>query len=385
MAKKFDSKIFNGEVFLRYLNRIPDTKKNKLLEAGVFRRNPELIASLGAQVGGNYIVRPLKGLIGGDPVNYDGKTDIPSDSTDTYKQGIVVVGRAKGFTEKDFSYDITGGVDFMGNVAEQLSKYWQNVDQDTLIKILNGIFKVTDFAKKHTYAINGEMGVTSLNSAIQKACGDNKNIFSVAIMHSTVATQLENKQLLEYLKYTDKNGVTSNLNMGTWNGRLVLIDDSMPAENVAATYALTTDTALDSSKTYYTKSGTKYTVVTSPDVANISTYYELTSAAKIKYTTYVLGEGAFEYEDVGAKVPVEMSRNPSVNGGEDTLYSRQRKVFAPFGFTFDISKIASDSPTAAELEAASAWKLVSNSTEDKTIDMKSIPIVAITSTADVEE
>lgn len=40
-------------------------------------------------------------------------------------------------------------------------------------------------------------------------------------------------------------------------------------------YELTTDTALNNSKTYYTKSGNKYTVVESPVVGSISTYYEL--------------------------------------------------------------------------------------------------------------
>ena len=39
-------------------------------------------------------------------------------------------------------------------------------------------------------------------------------------------------------------------------------------------YVKTTDTAVDSSKTYYTKSGDVYTAVVSPSTANIATYYE---------------------------------------------------------------------------------------------------------------
>ena len=53
-----------------------------------------------------------------------------------------------------------------------------------------------------------------------------KNIFKVAIMHSVVATHLENLNLLNYLKYTDANGVQRDLGLATWNGRLVLIDDN---------------------------------------------------------------------------------------------------------------------------------------------------------------
>lgn len=337
--KHFDSKTFNSEVFLKYLRRIPDIKKNELLKSGVLVRNPDLKSSLNEQVGGNYVVRPFKGRIGGKAVNYDGQTNIEANSTTTYKQGIVVVGRASAFTEKDFSFDITGGVDFMSNVAEQLAKFWEDLDQDTLISILKGIFGVEEFAKTHIYDAKGEIGATTINTAVQKACGDLKNAFSVAIMHSTVATQLENLEILEYAKYADKNGIERNITLATVNGKLVLIDDSMPFES-------------KSDDGEYTE-----------------------------YTTYILGSGAFEYEDVGVKVPVEMDRDPKVNGGEDTLYSRQRKVFAPAGFSFVIENIATDSPTDEELADSENWELITDAKGEKTYPVKAIPICAIKSRA----
>ena len=48
-----------------------------------------------------------------------------------------------------------------------------------------------------------------------------------------------------------------------------------------------------------------------------------------QYTTFIMGNGAISYEDIGAKVPYEMARDPKTNGGVDTLYMRQRKVFSP--------------------------------------------------------
>lgn len=337
--KYFDSKTFNSEVFLKYLRRIPDVKKNELLKSGVLVRNGDLKASLSEQVGGNYVVRPFKGRIGGNAVNYDGQTDITANSTTTYKQGIVVIGRASAFTEKDFSFDITG-VDFMSNVAEQLAKFWEDLDQDTLINILKGIFGVAEFAKTHVYDAKGEIGATTINTAVQKACGDLKNAFSVAIMHSTVATQLENLEILEYAKYADKNGIERNITLATVNGKLVLIDDSMPYE-----------TKNDGSNDY------------------------------VEYTSYILGAGAFEYEDVGVKVPVEMDRDPKVNGGEDTLYSRQRKVFAPAGFSFKIENIATDSPTDEELAESDNWEIVTDASGNTKYPVKAIPICAIKSRA----
>ena len=74
------------------------------------------------------------------------------------------------------------------------------------------------------------VGPTTLNTAIQQACGDHKQKFSLVICHSSVATHLENLNLLTYLKYTDANGIERDLGMATWNGRLVIIDDSMPVE-----------------------------------------------------------------------------------------------------------------------------------------------------------
>ena len=46
-------------------------------------------------------------------------------------------------------------------------------------------------------------------------------------------------------------------------------------KKVADTYELTKDVAIDATKTYYTKNGDNYIVVANPDVADISTYYEL--------------------------------------------------------------------------------------------------------------
>lgn len=336
----FDSKIFNPEVFRRYVEAVPRLKQNALLKAGVLRVRPELAGGLTEQVGGNYITIPMKGLIGGDALNYDGVTNITATTTDTFSQSMVVVGRAKAWVEKDFSYDITGE-DFMSNVASQVSAYWDEIDQDTLLSILKGVFSMTgagntEFVTNHTLDISGgegeaaKVGASTLNTAIQKATGDNKNIFTVAIMHSAVATSLENLNLLEYLKYTDANGVQRDLGLATWNGRTVLIDDNMPVSGG-------------------------------------------------KYTTYLLGQGAFDYCDIGAKVPYEMARDPFTNGGEDTLISRQRKLFAPHGISFTKKSMASLSPTNAELETASNWTLAANSAGTGTISHKSIPVARIIS------
>ena len=399
---QFDSKIFNGEVFQKYVDRVPNLKLNELLKSRAIVSRQDLAGAMADQVGGNYITTPLKGLISGSvPLNYDGVTNITSQTTQTFSHSRVVAGRAQAWTEKDFSYDITGGVDFMENVAQQVAEYWDEVDQATIVAILTGVFSMSDtegarFVATHTHDIttvtnqNGDVGFmdgTTVNTAIQKACGDHKSKFSLAIMHSAVATNLENLRILTYLLYNDENGMQRETGMATLNGKLVIVDDSMPVmeDQSTATFSITSDTAVAAGKTYYTRTGTSgnyvYTVVTNPVDSAIATYYEKTGAGDPIYVTYLFGDGAIEYTNCGAKVPAEMSRDPKTNGGQDTLYSRQRKCWSPYGISFiGINNISTLSPTDAELATGSNWELVNTGgTNKKYINLKAIPIARILS------
>jgi hypothetical protein len=341
---KFNSKSFNPQAFGEYISHIPQLKKNELVKSRALKGNSEIRAAFSSQSGTGYAIVPMYGLLGGDVLNYDGTTDITATTTNTYERGVVVVGRAQAWLESDFAEDITGGADFMDNVAAQVSEYFDGVDQSVLLSILEGIFAMTgkgnaDFVEKHTYDVtavgDGTIEPTSLNKAVQRACGDNKNKFAIAIMHSAVATNLENLNLLEYLKYTDKDGISRDLTLATWNGRAVLIDDDMPV---------------------------------------------IEEDGETTYTTYLLGAGAFDYEDIGAENAYEMYRNPVAGGGQDVLFVRQRKCFAPFGISYTKKNQATLSPTNAELKDGDNWELVNDGATEKTfIDHKSIPIARIIS------
>ncbi len=351
---KFNSKTFNPQAFAAYTSSIPQLKKNELIKSKALRGNSDIRGAFSAQTGTGYAIVPMYGLLGGDVLNYDGTTDIEAATTNTYERGVVVVGRAQAWLESDFAEDITGGAGFMDNVAMQVSQYFDGVDQTTILSILEGIFAMTgtankEFVDNHTYDVTSEgtgmIEPSSLNKAVQKACGDNKNKFTIAIMHSAVATNLENLNLLEYLKYTDKNGISRDLTLATWNGRAVLIDDSMPVTEVPA-------------KGSGENAVPGYTA----------------------YTTYLLGTGAFDYEDIGAENAYEMYRNPVAGGGQDVLFVRQRKCFAPYGISYTKASQATLSPTDAELKNGANWELVNDGAETKTyIDHKAIPIARIIS------
>lgn len=335
----FDSKHFNSEVFGKYLETVPRVKQNAFMKAGILRNRAELKTLLSDQVGGNYITVPMTGRIGGDALNYDGSTDITATGIETFTQGMIVVGRTKAWVERDFSFDITGK-DFMKEIADQVGDYWDDVDQATILSTLKGIFGVTTdgFSTKHTLDISAEtenkVGAATLNNALQQAAGANKKLFSLAIMHSAVATNLENLQLLSYWKETDANGMQKDVTLASWNGRAVMIDDDVPAEEG--------------------EDGTTY-------------------------TTYILGKNAFDYIDCGAKVPNEPDRDAKKNGGEDYLITRQRKVFAPRGFSFVQPSTPIISPTNAQLETAARWALVKDSAGTGYYPSQAIPFARIIS------
>ncbi len=353
---KFDSKSFNPQAFGAYVNRIPNVKKNELAKSGAVGTNEQAKAALSNQTGSLYARIPYFGRIDGSTSqNNDGGTDITSANTTTYEQGFVTASRMDSWTERSFSKNITAGVDFMDNVAQQIGEYKQEVKQSMLLSILEGVFSMKtsgstaaakaakEFVEKHTFDISAKtgeenkVGAVTLNKAVQQACGDNKSIFSLVIMHSEVATNLENLKLLKYMTYTDKDGITRDLAVGSWNGRTVLIDDGMPVEEIAA------------------EGGT----------------------AQTKYTTYILGRGAIVLDDIGDSVPYEMSRDPKTNGGQDTLFVRDRYICGVDGISFEKPASLTASASNADLKNGENWNIINDGS--KAISHKAIAIARIIS------
>ena len=95
-------------------------------------------------------------------------------------------------------------------------------------------------------------------------------------------------------------------------------------------YAKTTDTSIDSGKTYYVLNATGgYTAVDSPDVADIGSYYEKTSVAA---KGFIIKPGA---------LAIYTKRNTLVEMDRDILcetnYIKGSKLFAPY--VYDKSKL----------------------------------------------
>ena len=341
--EKFRDKIFNEEVFEMYRETLPSTKENALIKNGLFTNVTGYKAKMSEQSGGYAVTEPIKGRLGGTPVNYDGNTDIPKGSErDTFYQRKICYGRAKAWGEYDFASDITGA-NFKAE-ANEVNEYWDEERQATVLAILEGIFGMTggvngQFVDKHTYDIsataNPELSADALNRASQKALGDKKAKLDIIFMHSAVSTNLEGLNLIDFLKYTDANGIERDLTIGTFNGRLVIVDDDMP--------------------------------VTSDSLGDV-------------YTSYVFQRGFFEYENIGAEVPSEVARDAYEKGGKTDLITRVREMVVPKYISY--KGTGTVSPENTDFATGSNWELANN---DKTgankvyVDDKLIPVARVIS------
>lgn len=430
----FDAKAFNPEAFGKYVESIPNVKKSELAKSGAVGANQNARNALSTQTGSLYARIPYTGRISASTSqNNDGATNITSSKLGTFEQGFVTASRMDSWTERDFSANITAGTNFLDEVGKQIADYKLQVKEVMLLKILKGIFTMKtnwgsnqvandaaqEFKDKHTYDITGEagsaanVGAGTLNSAIQKACGDNKDIFKLAIMHSQVATNLENLRLLQYLTYTDPDGITRTLTLGNWNGRLVLVDDDMPVKFVASgagVYTVTLDGSNASEGDKFVIDGDEYTVAsadtkTPTGVATslatalasnthysvsrtnavltlteksgqygygqpeVSTTSETTTIAAETatpptgynaYTSYALGQGSIILDDIGDVTPYEMARAATTNGGETFLIVRDRFIVGAQGISFEKPNTITASAANSDLESGDNWMIVNN-------------------------
>lgn len=327
----FDPELFN----LRWTQE-SDPTKTAIVDSGAVVQDGT-IASL-ISTGSDYYTLPIYDVLGGTPDNYDGQTDIKTDVTTGKSQSGIVFGRAHGWTERQFVRDYNSGADPMSQIISQVAKFWRKYDQKVVLSLLDACFTAgaTDdnFAKhiinlasaNATVTNDNKVGETTIGDAAQAAVGDNKDIFTMAIMHSAVAQRLADMKVLEYLKYTDANGIERDLNIATINGMTVIVDDGVP-----------------------TTAGT--------------------SEAAPQYTTYLLGAGEILTADAPVTLPSEVYRDPAKNGGQNTLYTRIRKTFHVNGFSYTKPEDYAGSPSDAQLGAAANWKLIA--------DPKTLPLAKI--------
>jgi len=224
---------FDEEIFAAYLQNEPDLVTDAMIQSGIMVEDP-FIASL-IQGGGNVYTIPFySNLADSSDNNYDGKTDITLDTMGASHQTGVVYGRAHGWFADDFVADFTAA-NPMAAIAARVNKYWMNKKQARTIGMVDAVLSKSAMAANTV--TKSTVGGTSLSDATQEIWGEHKRSVGLAIMHSAVAQTYEDLQRVEYLKYTDPNGVTRALQIFEINGIATIIDDGVPKSMTDATSA----------------------------------------------------------------------------------------------------------------------------------------------------
>ena len=385
----YRGKIFNEEVFEKYTKTLPSTKENSLIKNGLFTVVNKYKAKLTDQTGGYFIVEPIKGRLGGTPSNYDGSTNIEKGTErTTFQQGKIAYGRAKAWGEYDFAADITG-TNFKAE-AQEVKDYWDEQRQGTVLAILKGIFGMSggvngEFVANHTYDISeagsgsDTLSADAMNRAAQKALGDKKANLDIIFMHSVVSTNLEGLNLINFLKYTDANGIERDLTIGTFNGRLVIVDDEVQELNGYDEATSATSGALKVVSSSPTDGQIKLTDVQASDFYPADVAANDYVVAAKKYVSYAFKRGFFEYEDLGVERPNEIVRDAYTKGGFTDLVTRVREIIVPYLISY--KGTGAVSPTNANLANGSNWELANDgAAENKVyVDGKLIPVVRLIS------
>lgn len=301
---------YDEEIFSAYFLDEPDLMSTALVKSGAMVED-SYINSLITNGGDIYTI-PFYGLLDytADPVNYDGRTDIPINEISASSQTGVVYGRANGWGVRQFAADFTAA-NPMAAMASRVRKWWEVKKQKTLLGIVEGGLA---HAKMSTHVLTKPaLTETTIDDACEEIFGDQASRVAIAVMHSSVAQFYKDKERVEYLKYTDPNGLTRELSVYQINGiNTVVFNDGLKiagADGKAATYA-----------------------------------------------TYLFATGALRHGEAPVTLPVEFARDPRTNGGEDYLLNRLRETIHPDGFTFTKPKTGyTESPTDAQLAAAANW------------------------------
>jgi hypothetical protein len=343
---KFNGLDFDPDIFSLLVESTPDTTRTAFMEAGILVPSQRIQETFSG--GGAKATIPMYAFdLGTEAQEWDGSSDLVPITTGTATQSAVVINRAKAWKQDDLSDIVSNGVrgDVFRNLAERVGK-WRSVNQQKkILATLSGIFAMTptdggfaaswlnhtlDISASGTPTDDNRVGVTTINELTAQANGDNHSIYGVVIAHSLIAKSWRNQQLVDYIPYTDPAGVQSPALLEYVNGLRLLEDDSVTVTGAGVT---------------------------------------------AKYSTYVLGSGAFLTSGgplLDVSEEYETDRDALVQGGLDYFVTRYRVVFHPNGCSFKIDP-APKGATDAQLSAGASW--------DAAFDPKGIAIARVISNA----
>lgn len=304
---------FIPQLFLEYQQEeIQD--RNALVTSGLMVTNDAIQAEFAK--GGKTIDLPFFGDLTGDSQILDDTTGLVADAIGGDVQTGVRNVRGKAWKSSDLAGELAGS-DPMQAIARRTGQYWVRDMQKTLVSILKGMF-VAGGPLASSHAVGGtstELTQSAMVSGIAKL-GDAGQELTGIVMRSPVYYALMNLDLIVPASSTsqlDTRLSAQRLELGTYLGRPVFVDDTLPVDVGAGT------------------------------------------GGKDVHHTYFFGPGAFAYATAPAKTPVETDRDSLK--GIDYLINRTHYLIHPNGISW-VGNAAGNSPTNNELATGTNWQKV---------------------------
>lgn len=310
MAETKISDVIVPELFTQYvINKT--TQKSALWQSGIIG-DPDVDIAFGTK-GGAIVNMPFWEDLKGESEVLSDNTPLTVNKITAGQDVAILHARGKAWGANDLAKALSGD-DPLGAVAELAADYWAREYQSFTVSSLKGVFGSASMSS-NVLDISSEAGaaaVISGSSFIDASylLGDAVDKLTAVSMHSFAMAALAKQGLIETIR--DVNGV---ILYKTFMDRRVIVDDGMPVDG---------------------------------DV----------------FTSYLFGQGAIGYKNVGAPVGVETDRDSLA--GTDILINRQHFVLHPRGIKW--AGAGGIAPNNTGLATESNWSRV--------YDPKQIRIVA---------
>lgn len=312
------------QIFTPYVQQLTE-QKSRLIRSGAVVRDPSLDAFLAG--GGLTMNAPSFKDLDDDEENVS--TDVTGTSTPnkigTAQEIVVRLSRNNSWASADLTAALAG-TDPAQAIANRVSDYWTRRLQRMFVATMSGVLKdnaAAPVGTEHalndmTHDIKGSAfsdGVTNFSAEafIDTAVtmGDSMESLGMVFVHSIVYARMLKNNLIDFIVDSANPDATR---IPTFLGRLVVVDDAMPA-------------------------------------------------ASGVFESWLFGAGALRLGMGSPKVPTEVERLPSAGngGGQEVLYSRVEWCLHPAGHAYvgtPPNGGPSNATTANNLDNADSWKRV---------------------------
>ncbi|WP_373350914.1 major capsid protein [Acinetobacter bereziniae] len=288
------------ELFTQYvINKTAE--KSALWQSGIIGK-PDVDIAFGTK-GGAVVNMPFWNDLKGESEVLSDTTPLSVNNITASQDVAILHARGKAWGANDLAEALSGD-DPLGAVADLAADYWAREFQGFTVNTLKGVFGSPSMAGNvhDISALTGAAAAINGDSFIDASykLGDAVDKLTAIAMHSFTMAALAKQGLIQTIR--DADGVVL---YKTFMDRRVIIDDGMPVDG---------------------------------DV----------------FTSYLFGQGAIAYKDVGAPVAVETDRDSLAS--TDILINRQHFVLHPRGIKWaGASGIA---PNNTGLATASNWERV---------------------------